>query len=69
MTARNPITFSCRTPTCRNTVSFESDSFLPKDWTCPVCEDALERQMVDDMAQREIARQLHAQVDAMEKPR
>jgi hypothetical protein len=64
---RKPITFTCRTPGCPNWIAFESDAYIPKDWECPACIHALEGQMLDDLHQREIARRLHAQVDAMEK--
>ncbi len=52
------IRYTCRTPNCQNWISFHSDTFIPKEWTCPTCADLLERQMVDDLYQRELARKL-----------
>ena len=60
---RKPITFTCRTPNCPNWISFHSDTFIPKEWTCPKCEAALEQQMLDDLYQRELARKLVALAD------
>jgi hypothetical protein len=61
------ITFRCRTPQCPNWISFHSDDYLPKDWTCPACLVALEDQMLDDLAQREIARDLVKRAEAKER--
>jgi hypothetical protein len=34
------------------------DSPLPRVWTCPVCEDRLEQQMVDELARRDAGREV-----------
>ena len=57
---RKPITMTCRTEGCEGSCSFDSDTFIPQDWLCPPCAHALEQQMLDDLRQREIARNLHA---------
>ena len=61
------IRYTCRTPNCPNWISFESDRPLPKDWTCPHCEDVLLEQQVEDLYQRELARKLVALADNKER--
>jgi hypothetical protein len=45
----------CETPNCPNVLVLHRDSPPPScfKWNCPACEDALEQQMVDDMAVRQ----------------
>ena len=62
-----PILYHCRTDGCPNWISFHSDTFIPKEWTCPACEHALEQQMVEDIFQRELAAKLTRLADAKER--
>ncbi len=46
------IRYTCRTEGCANWISFHSDTFLPKEWTCPSCEDQRLREIVKDLDRR-----------------
>jgi hypothetical protein len=52
---RHTMTVRCATETCANSLTLrydDDDSFIPSRWTCPVCEDALEQQMVEELNRR-----------------
>jgi hypothetical protein len=53
---RESVVIPCREPGCENVIVLRYDSPLPRVWTCPVCEDRLEQQMVDELARRDAAR-------------
>ncbi len=64
---RKPITMTCKTEGCEGSCSFDSDTFLPQEWTCPPCSHAEEQQMLDDLYQRELARKLVALAEDKER--
>ena len=58
------IRYTCRTEGCPNWISFHSDTFIPKEWTCPQCEQVLLEQIVRDLERRAAERErLNAGMD------
>jgi hypothetical protein len=53
---RENVVVRCRESHCENVLILRYDADLPKSWTCPVCEDALDRQMVDELERRASAK-------------
>jgi hypothetical protein len=51
------IRLDCTTETCPNYQMVRADDPIPaQPWRCSTCLDAIERQMVDELARREDAR-------------
>lgn len=57
--SRPTITFLCRTETCDSKLTVARDNELPLFWTCPICEQALEQQMLNDLERRHLDAKRH----------
>lgn len=47
-----PLVTPCATEDCENSLTTSADDYVPDEWRCPKCEDALLEQYIDELERR-----------------